>query len=115
MIHRMAMCESVAENGFSGEAFEGCGSINPPQMTPERCYAILSEAIDLLNSKNSRPGARQTKLVIDKRFSRYILEDTRGAGRALRLAPMSCIAHSAPWQPRRRRYHVGGGSVAVSR
>lgn len=56
-------------------AFEGCGSVNPPHMHPRRCFDILSLAVEMVNIKNSQNGKRQTKIVVDTRFQRFLHEE----------------------------------------
>lgn len=81
-------------------AFEGCGSVNPVQMTPERCYDILSLAVEMVNSKNATLGKHQTKIVVDRRFAPFLKEEWRGRFRRYLLVPFSIIEESAMDFPR---------------
>jgi len=62
-------------------AFEGCGSVNPPHMHPRRCFEILSLAVDMVNTKNSQIGKRQTKIIVDTRFERFLREEWKTGNR----------------------------------
>lgn len=76
-------------------AFEGCGSVNPPQMTPERCYDILHRAVDTVNLKNSSPGTASTKIVVDPRFGPFLREVKPSPYRRYELATFEEIDLSA--------------------
>jgi hypothetical protein len=72
-------------------AFEGCGSVNPPYMHPGRCFDILSLAVDMVNTKNSQKGKRQTKIIVDTRFDRYLHEEWIRGSRYYSLASFEDI------------------------
>ena len=72
-------------------AFEGCGSVNPPQMHPRRCFDILSLAVDMVNTKNSQNGKRQTKIIVDTRFERFLREEWKGGNRYYSLVAFEDI------------------------
>jgi radical SAM superfamily enzyme YgiQ (UPF0313 family) len=70
-------------------AFEGCRSINPPQMTPQRCYNILSLAVEMVNNKNSQAGKKQTVITVDPRFLHFLKEEWVRGSRRYTLARLS--------------------------
>jgi radical SAM superfamily enzyme YgiQ (UPF0313 family) len=77
-------------------AFEGCRSVNPPHMTPERCYEILSLGVEMVNAKNATPGKRNTKIVVDTRFTRFLKEEWRRGARRYTLSTFADIEQSEP-------------------
>ncbi len=55
-------------------AFEGSGSPIPRHMTPERCYHILTVAVEIVNQKNKRSSVKnQTRIVVDPWFEERFL------------------------------------------
>ena len=58
-------------------AFEGRGSIVPPNMTPEYCYKILTYAIDIVNEYNTKNGYR-CEIVMDKDFETQYIKKENG-------------------------------------
>jgi radical SAM superfamily enzyme YgiQ (UPF0313 family) len=73
-------------------AFEGRGSIVPPQMTPEYCYRILEYAINSLNQFNS-DKENNCQLVVDKVFEEAYMIKKNGK---YILAPFGKIAENGP-------------------
>ena len=73
-------------------AFEGAGSPIPRHMTPERCYAILRHAVEIVNAKNAEPGRNQSTIVVDPWFEQRFLHRQWQSG-LLRyeLAPLAAI------------------------
>jgi len=76
-------------------AFEGCASVNPPQMTPERCYELLEFAVTAVNRKNAEPGTAQTEIVVDPRFGRFLKASTCSGSLQYELAPQTVIDDEA--------------------
>ena len=76
-------------------AFEGRLSVNPPQMTPERCYAILEAAVRMVNRKNARLKGNQTRIVVDRRFERFLRERSRTPLK-YELAPLDRLHERQP-------------------
>lgn len=76
-------------------AFEGCQSVNPPHMTPCRCYEILCLAVDSVNRKNAVAGKQQTQIVVDPRFSRFLKESWVRGCRRYSVASLAEIERSS--------------------
>jgi radical SAM superfamily enzyme YgiQ (UPF0313 family) len=72
-------------------AFEGCGSVNPPQMTPHRCYDILSLAVEIVNQGNTASSGGPTRIVVDRPFGPFLKEEWKGGVLNYLLAPLSDI------------------------
>ncbi|MBI2121527.1 MAG: cobalamin B12-binding domain-containing protein [Candidatus Sungbacteria bacterium] len=73
-------------------AFEGSGSAIPVHMTPERCYKILQNAVEIVNRKNAEAGRNQTIIVVDPWFEeRFLHADYSGGIRTHYLAPFETI------------------------
>ncbi len=68
-------------------AFEGRGSVVPPQMTPDYCYSILEYAVNAVNSNKSV----NCRLVVDKAFEDTYMEHRNGK---YRLVPFREIAEN---------------------
>lgn len=73
-------------------AFEGRGSIVPPQMTPEYCYRILEYAINCLNQFNAEE-VNNCQLVVDKTFEEAYMIKKNGK---YILASFDKIAENGP-------------------
>jgi radical SAM superfamily enzyme YgiQ (UPF0313 family) len=58
-------------------AFEGRGSVVPPQMTPDYCYEILRYAIDRVNEFNGC-NDWSCKIIMDKAFEDMYVEEKSG-------------------------------------
>lgn len=59
-------------------AFEGRGSVVPPQMIPEYCYNIFKYAIDAVNGFNSTNHNYSCKIVVDKAFENAYMKEKNG-------------------------------------
>ena len=73
-------------------AFEGSGSAIPIHMTPEKCYKILQDAVEVVNRKNAEAGRNQTIIVVDPWFEeRFLHVDFSSGVRTYNLAPFETI------------------------
>jgi hypothetical protein len=88
-------------------AFEGCGSVNPPHMHPRRCFDLLSQAVDMVNTKNGQISKRQTKIVVDTRFERFLHEEWKKGSRYYSLDAFEDIERVG-----REEFHVRGNSLS---
>jgi len=61
------------------QAFEAAGEDYPipPHMTPEYSYSILEHLVEQVNEKTQKTG-KQTQIVVDKTFERYMQRDENG-------------------------------------
>lgn len=76
-------------------AFEGCGSVHPPSMNPKRCYDLLQLAVQLVNCKNADNCATQTRIVVDRRFQRYLFGRKSGGAIQYELSSFEKIGKDA--------------------
>jgi hypothetical protein len=88
-------------------AFEGCGSVNPPNMTPQQCYDILTKAVDMVNAKNSVQGKRQTQMVVDVRFLEFLRESRSKGWRRYELTSLREIENRSEVASQKPRAQLG--------